>query len=50
MENVSCVDIVYHDAPMERNENIPQFEIIGFNCRSTPVKRTPVTIATILLK
>jgi hypothetical protein len=50
MENASCVDIVYHDAPMERNENIPQFEIIGFNCGATPVKRTPVTIATILLK
>jgi hypothetical protein len=50
MENASCVDIAYHDAPMERNENIPQFEIIGFNCGATPVKRTAVTIATIMLK
>jgi hypothetical protein len=35
---------------METNENIPQFEIIGFNCGATPVKRTAVTIATIMLK
>jgi hypothetical protein len=54
MENANCVDIAYHDAPIEPinngNSNIPQFEIIGFNCGGTPVKRTAVTIATIMLK
>jgi hypothetical protein len=50
MENANCVDIAYHDAPIEANEDIPQFEIIGFNGGKTPVKRTPVTLATIMLK
>ncbi len=50
MENANCVDIVYYDAPIEPNEDIPQFEIIGFNCGKTPVKRTTVTVATIMLK
>jgi hypothetical protein len=54
IERANCVDIAYHDAPIEPinngNSNIPQFEIIGFNCGGTPVKRTAVTIATIMLK
>jgi hypothetical protein len=54
MENANCIDIVSHDSPIEPINNgsndIPQFEIIGFNCGGTPVKRTPVTVATIMLK
>ena len=40
------------DMPQSVNfweKDIPQFEIIGFNCGSTPIKRTPITIATIML-
>lgn len=53
IEMANCVDIAYHDSPMEPisngNKDIPQFEMIGFNCGSTPIQRTPITIATIML-
>lgn len=54
IEGANCIDIVSHDSPIEPINNgskdIPQFEIIGFNCGGTPVKRTPVTLTTIMLK
>jgi hypothetical protein len=50
----NCADIAFHDSEIEPinngNKDIPQFEIIGFNCGSTPVNRTPVTLATIMFK
>ena len=53
MEMANCVDIAYHDSLIEPISNgskdIPQFEMIGFNCGSTPIQRTPITIATIML-
>jgi len=54
MEGAGCVDIAYHDSPLEKENNgskdIPKFEIIGFNVGSTPVPRAEVTLATILLR
>ena len=53
IEMANCVDVAYHDSTIEPinngSKNIPQFDIIGFNCGATPVNRTPVTIATIML-
>jgi len=54
IEMADCVDVALHDSPIEPVNNgsrdVPQFEIIGFNCGGTPVKRTAVTLATIMLK
>ena len=54
IEMANCADIAFHDSEIEPinngNKDIPQFEIIGFNCGSTPVNRTPVTLATIMLR
>jgi hypothetical protein len=54
MEGASCVDIAYHDSPLEKenngNKDVPKFEIIGFGLGSTPVPRAEVTLATILLR
>ena len=54
MEGAGCVDIAYHDSPLEKenngNKDVPKFEIIGFNVGSTPVPRAEVTLATILLR
>jgi hypothetical protein len=54
IEMANCADIAFHDSPIEPMNNgskdVPQFEIIGFNCGATPIPRTPVTIATIMFK
>ena len=54
IEMADCADIAFHDSTLEPisngNKDIPQFEMIGFNCGSTPIQRTPITIATIMLK
>ena len=51
-EGAGCVDIALHNSGLEPVENgglVPQFNIMGFNCGGTPVKKTPVTVATIML-
>ena len=54
MEGAGCVDIAYHDSPLEKenngNKDIAKFEIIGFDLGKTPIPRTEVTLATIMLK
>ena len=54
MEGAGCVDIAYHDSILEKenngNKDVPKFEIIGFDLGKTPVPRTQVTLATIMLK
>lgn len=54
MEGAGCVDIAYHDSPLEKenngNKDIAKFEIIGFDLGKTPIPRTQVTLATILLR
>jgi hypothetical protein len=54
MEGAGCVDIAYHDSPLEKenngNKDVPKFEIIGFDLGKTPIPRTQVTLATILLR
>lgn len=51
IEMSDSVDIVYHDSTLENaDKNVPQFEVIGFNCGQTPIKRTAITVATIKLK
>jgi hypothetical protein len=52
MEDADCADIQVHNSGLEPVQNgrpIPQFEIVGFNCGSTPVKKTLVTLNTIHL-
>ena len=50
LEKAGCVDIHYGDSSLEKGENgSEQFEIIGFNGGGTPVKKTPVTLTTIML-
>lgn len=49
MDYANCVDVALHNSDsVEPNGNVPQFEVIGFNCGETPVKRTKVTVLTIL--
>ena len=54
MEGADCVDIAYHDSSLEKENNgskdIAKFEIIGFDLGKTPIPRTQVTLATIMLK
>jgi hypothetical protein len=54
MEGAGCVDIAYHDSPLEKenngNKDVAKFEIIGFDLGKTPIPRTQVTLATIMLK
>ena len=49
----NCADIQLHNSGMEPESNgvkdVPQFEVIGFNCGGTPIQKTPVTINCILL-
>jgi hypothetical protein len=49
MENAGCVDICYHNGEKTVQGN-SKFKIMGFDEGGTPVKSTPVTLATILLK
>lgn len=55
MDYADCVDVVLHNSdvvePMSNGDkDVPQFEVIGFNCGATPVKKTKVTVLTVLTK
>lgn len=55
MDYADCVDIALHNSdvvePMNNgSKDIPQFEVIGFNCGATPIKKTAVTVLTVLTK
>jgi hypothetical protein len=54
MENAGCVDILYHNSGMDKHDNgsedgINQMEVMGFLGGGTPIKRTNVSLMTILL-
>ena len=48
-----CIDVQVHNSglPTENNgaSEVPQFNLIGFNCGDTPVRTTTVTVAAIML-
>lgn len=54
IEMADCADIAFHDSALEKENNgskdVAKFEIIGFDLGKTPVPRTQVTLATIMLK
>jgi hypothetical protein len=54
IEMADCADIAFHDSALEKENNgskdVAKFEIIGFDLGKTPIPRTQVTLATIMLK